>query len=91
MKKETMMEKETARAREELIGLDLEIVESRDPGLKKRQGKIIDETLNMLAIEEGLNMVKIPKKICRFKFTDGIELEGRKLNYRPEDRIKKVR
>lgn len=80
--------------RHELIGLDVRIVKSTDPTQKGLKGKIIDETYNTFKIEtkEGKEKI-IPKKNSTFVFTlssgEKIEVEGRLLVGRPEDRIKK--
>ena len=79
--------------REELIGLEAEVVASRHPGYVGIKGRIIDETRNMFVIEHGGRRKMVPKAVCTFHFTfpDGtvVEVEGRLLVGRPEDRLKK--
>ena len=84
--------------RHELIGLRVDIVSSADPTNAGRGGMVVDETRNMLVIENGRTgkVVKIMKKGAVFEFTgdDGggkTRLAGDDISYRPEDRIKKGR
>ena len=81
-------------ARGELIGLHVKIVDCNDPTWKGREGLIIDETKNTFLIEIDDQEKMIAKKKASFEFTiDGekITIEGSKIMFRPEDRIKKVR
>jgi len=77
----------------EFIGSDLEVIEATEKNYQELQGKIIDETKNMFVIsDEGKNKM-VPKEGNRFKLTiNGRNniLDGNKLKYRPEDRIKKL-
>ncbi len=78
--------------RHELIGLVVEVVESKDPTLKDRTGRIVDETRNTITIEAGGKRKTIPKGICTFRFaleSERIEVLGSALVNRPEDRIKR--
>ena len=79
--------------KEELIGLQAEVVASRHPGYVGIKGRVIDETRNMLVIEHEGRRKMVPKAVCTFHFTfpDGtvVEIEGRLLIGRPEDRLKK--
>jgi len=79
--------------REELIGLEAEVVASRHPGYVGIRGRVIDETRNMFVIEHGGRRKMVPKAVCTFHFTfpDGtvVEIDGRLLVGRPEDRLKK--
>ena len=80
--------------RHELIGLAVRIDESTDPTLKGVRGRVIDETYNTLKIEtkDGKEKV-IPKRNCIFIFTlpnkTKVQVDGKLLVGRPEDRIKK--
>jgi len=85
-------------AQHELIGLKVEIVSSSDSSQVGRSGKVVDETRNMLFIENGSTgkVMKITKDGAVFEFDcDGgngkTSLAGRDIRYRPEDRIKKSR
>ena len=79
--------------KEELIGLEAEVVASRHPGYVGIRGRVIDETRNMFVIEHGGRRKMVPKAVCTFHFTfpDGtvVEIDGRLLVGRPEDRLKK--
>ncbi|MDH7517356.1 MAG: ribonuclease P protein subunit [Candidatus Thermoplasmatota archaeon] len=85
---------EKTLAREELIGRYVTIRECTDPTLENKSGLIIDETKNTFIIEIENKEKKVSKSIAKFEFEqDGkkIVLNGSKLVFRPEDRIKKVR
>jgi len=79
--------------REEFIGLEAVVVASRHPGYVGIKGRVIDETRDMFIIEHGGRRKMVPKAVCTFHFTfpDGtvVEVEGRLLVGRPEDRLKK--
>lgn len=70
----------------------MKIVASVDPGLRGREGVVVDETQKMLALEEGGRVIKVPKALCVFRFVlpDGeeVEVDGRKIVMRPEERVK---
>lgn len=87
------MEKKTL-AREEFIGLPVKIKECKDPDWIGKSGLIVDETKNTFLIEIENEKKMIAKKTARFEFDyDGkkITLDGSKIAYRPENRIKKIR
>ena len=74
--------------RDEFIGKKVEIVESKNKDLVGIKGKIVDETKNMFEIESNGKTKKVQKNICKFKFLpENIVVEGKIINYRPEDRI----
>ncbi len=77
----------------ELIGLQVEVLHSTDPGQVHLSGRVVDETRNLLVIEAGGHEKRIPKQGARFRFAiqGGIEVEGDEIRFRPEDRIKKAR
>ena|SRR3989344_2006124 len=76
----------------ELIGLNAKVVKSPDAGKIGISGRIVDETRNMLEIEERGKTMKIPKREVVIEF----RLSGKSLGKidcsriicRPEDRIK---
>jgi RNase P/RNase MRP subunit p29 len=85
---------ENTLARDELIGLHVKIKDCKDPSLIKKSGLIIFETKNTLHVEIKNKKKIIAKKTAIFEFEyDGnkITLDGSKIAYRPEDRIKKIR
>ena len=79
--------------RHELIGLDVKIAESTDKTQKGLKGIVTDETYNTIKIESGGKEKTIPKKNTIFIFTlpNGVkvQVDGKLLISRPEDRIKK--
>lgn len=80
--------------RHELIGLKVKIEESSDPTQRGLKGKVIDESYSTLKIETVKGKEKtIPKKNSVFIFTlpnkTKVQVEGKLLIARPEDRIKK--
>jgi ribonuclease P protein subunit POP4 len=80
-------------AKHELIGLEIEIVESKNKALIGLKGRITDETKNTITIDDGKER-KIMKSQIKMKTEIGnkkYEIDGRILVGRPEDRIKKQR
>jgi ribonuclease P protein subunit POP4 len=78
--------------RHELMGLAVRIKSSTDP-TQKISGKVMDESYNMLKIEARNKEKTIPKSNSIFIFTlpNGmkVQVDGKLLVGRPEDRIKK--
>ncbi|MFN4132868.1 MAG: ribonuclease P protein component 1 [Candidatus Hadarchaeales archaeon] len=79
--------------RHELVGLRAIIVDSSDPSLKGVEGIVVDESKNMLIIEEGGRLKKIPKSISTFVFIipsgKRVKVDGKMIMGRPEERIGK--
>lgn len=80
--------------RHELVGLRVKVVDSTHEGLIGIEGKVVDETKNTILVEQKDKLVKIvPKGVATFHFNlpDGkiIEIDGKIIIARPEDRIKK--
>lgn len=79
----------------ELIGLEVEVAESLNPSLKGKKGVIMDETRNTLTIKEGKSLKVIPKNEVTLSIStpkgEDVKVKGRKLEARPENRIKKLR
>jgi ribonuclease P protein subunit POP4 len=77
----------------ELIGLEARVVNSSDKNLIGTYGAIIDETKDMLVIDQAGQPKIVQKKSSIFELTlpDGedVDVDGAKLVARPEDRIKK--
>jgi len=85
---------EKTLSKEELIGLHVKIKKCTDPEWKGKNGTIIDETKNTFLIEIKDQKKRIAKNIATFQFEINgkkMMIEGSKIAYRPEDRIKKVR
>jgi ribonuclease P protein subunit POP4 len=53
----------------ELIGLDTKVADSTNSSLIGIEGRIIDETKNMLTIRTGEQVKKVPKSCSSFMFT----------------------
>jgi ribonuclease P protein subunit POP4 len=80
--------------KKELIGRTVTITHCTDPAWINKTGTIIDETKNTFLIRVKGQPKRIAKDIARFEFrVDGkkIVIDGTRLTYRPEDRIKKAR
>jgi ribonuclease P protein subunit POP4 len=80
--------------KEEFIGKHVRIKESTDPNWLNKSGLIIDETKNTFLIEIKNKKKRITKKTATFEFEymgKKIKIKGSRLNFRPEDRIKKSR
>lgn len=67
--------------------MDIEISQAKNRGLVGLKGKIIDETKNTIVIltREGKKTV-IKNQVTLL--TDGLEISGKELAKRPEERIK---
>ncbi len=79
--------------RSEFMGTEAKVAKSTHPNYVGISGKIIDETRNTLTIlQEGKKRIVVKDSaIFHFKFSDGttIEINGKLLAGRPEDRLKK--
>ena len=78
----------------ELIGLYLKVVESSNSFLIGISGKIIDERKKTISVETETDEIKIiPKDVSIFQLFlpngELVEIDGKILVSRPEDRIKK--
>ena len=81
--------------RHELIGLEARVTNSSDPGLIGTYGTIVDETRDMLVIEQAGKPKIVPKANSIFMLTlpsgEEVEVDGAKLVARPEERVRKRR
>jgi ribonuclease P protein subunit POP4 len=79
--------------RAEFIGTEAEVSKSKHPSYVGISGKIIDETRNTITILHEGKRKKVIKDsaVFHFKFSDGtvVEIDGKLLAGRPEDRLKK--
>ena len=85
---------EKTLARDELIGLKVWIRDCTDPNWTGKMGVILDETKNTFLIRLDKQQKRIAKNTAKFEFNiEGkkIIIDGSKIMYRPENRIKKVR
>ena len=72
----------------ELIGKNAKVIDSKNKRLIGIEGKITDETKNMLTIDNK----KLIKEQITFILTDsGEKIEGKQITLRPEDRLKKIK
>jgi len=81
-------------AKDEFIGLKVKIKECSDPEWKGKTGLILNETKNTFLIDINNQEKTIAKNIAIFEFEvddKKISIDGSKIVYRPENRIKKVR
>ncbi len=88
------VKKEMLLVKGELIGKEVRIKDCKDPSWVGRMGKIVDETKNTFKIEIDGKEKVIAKDIAVFEFRVGnetYEIEGTRLKFRPEERIKKAR
>lgn len=78
----------------ELIGLNVKIANSSSRELIGLEGKVVDETKNLLVIETEKGEKRIPKTASTFLFTlesgEKAELKGKEIAFRPEERTKKA-
>lgn len=83
------MDKFEKIARGELIGVRIKIEDSKNKSIIGLQGKIIDETKNMLKIETNKGKKTIIKDQVKINFIDYNQIiDGKILKKRPEERIK---
>jgi ribonuclease P protein subunit POP4 len=82
-----------AIVQQELIGLNAKVVRSSHPGYVGIEGKVLNETRNTIVILHEDKKKIIIKNTSVFNFTmpDGtvVEIDGKAIIGRPEDRIKK--
>jgi len=78
--------------RHELIGLEVRVVKSTQPSHIGVEGRIVNETRNTLTISQRGRDKIIAKETTTFHFRlpNGliVEIEGKNLIKRPEDRVK---
>lgn len=80
--------------RHELIGLEVEVLDAGHEGYKRINGKVKNETRNMLVILQDGEEKMVPKKNTVFGFklnNDLVRVDGNRIMYRPGDRVKKAR
>ena len=84
-----------AVARGELIGLAASVVESADKGLVGLAGTVVDETLRTISLRRADGrIVRVGKRESTFEFATAkgpVRVVGAAMEFRPEDRTKKVR
>jgi len=78
----------------EFIGLHVTVSSCTDPTWKNQSGIIIDETKNTFLIQTQKKAKRIAKDIACFTFSfdqKNIRINGSKIRFRPEERVKKSR
>jgi ribonuclease P protein subunit POP4 len=79
----------------ELIGLKVRVAKSVSLPHKGIEGVVVDETKNTLVVLSKGKEKVVPKKGSTFKFTlpsgAKAEIVGDRINFRPFDRVKKVK
>jgi len=80
--------------RHELIGTQAKVAKSTHSGYVGMSGRIVDETRNTFTVmQEGKKRIVIKdSSVFHFSFPDGtvVEIDGKLLTGRPEDRLKKT-
>ena len=88
-----MMKVTPSVVQHEFIGLDVTVVKSSNPNLVGISGKVVNETRNTFTILQNDNKKVVVKDTSVFDFvmSDGtvVEIDGKVVMGRPEDRIKK--
>ena len=77
----------------ELIGLQVEVVGATDRGMIGIRGRVVDETMKMLVIEQEGKEKMVQKKgsVFRFETRGGVAVRGEEILFRPEERVKRAR
>ena len=76
--------------RHEFIGRRLRVIESAHPPYRTMEGNVVDETQHTFMVRTQAGIRMIPKAGNTF-LIDGKRIDGRRIMFRPEDRIKKIR
>lgn len=72
---------------QEFVGKEVKVTKSDNKQLVGIQGTILDETKNLFIIKTKTKIVKVLKNICTFQI-DKVEINGKKITKKPEERIK---
>lgn len=78
--------------RHELIGLSVRVTQHSNPFNVSISGRVVDETRNTLVIRHDSEDKRVEKQTGTFLFDlngRSVEVEGRVLQGRPEDRVKR--
>ena len=83
-----------AIASNELIGLEARVVKSADPALTGLGGIVVDETMNTVELESGGRVRRLDKRgitiAVRLPTGEEVQVAGRELLQRPDERLKKL-
>ena len=77
----------------ELVGLDVQVTDSRDRKQIGINGSVVRETKNLLYIKSGDTIVKVVKLISEFRFGIGnrrFKVKGEEINFRSHERTEKA-
>ena len=78
----------------EFIGLEVEVMESKNKSQRGLKGKIVDETQKTIKIESENKEKIIPKNGSVFKFVlpngEKMKIIGDEIVFKPEERIRKL-
>ena len=77
----------------ELVGLDAQVIDSKDRAQVGIKGKVIRETKNLLFLDDKNKTREVVKKISTFRFRNGSEsfvVNGEEINFRPYERTEKA-
>lgn len=77
--------------RQEFIGREIEVIDSKNQNLIGIKGKITDETRNTLEIDNTKKLVKGQITFKIKKDHQSFMIDGAQIIGRPEDRVKKIR
>ena len=73
----------------ELIGEEIEIVESSNKSLVGVKGKVVDETKQTLKIQQEGEIKTLLKPAITFRLKKNNQIiSGKEINHRPEERLK---
>jgi len=77
----------------ELLGLDVEVTSHTDPGLVGRTGRIVNETRETILVSGPSGRFQVAKRPAAFTVISPVgvsrSLQGSKLAFRSQDRVKK--
>jgi ribonuclease P protein subunit POP4 len=73
----------------EFIGTEIEIIDSENKSLMGTKGIITDETKNMFTLDNGKKIIKSQSKFKMKIKNKIVEINGKILVARPEDRLRK--
>ena len=76
--------------RDEFMGEQVTVSEHSDPSIQGISGRSVDETRETITIFSNGKSKMVSKRPGKIMFENG-ELEGSKIAYRSQDRIKKVK
>jgi ribonuclease P protein subunit POP4 len=77
----------------ELVGLDVQVIDSRDRKQIGINGSVVRETKNLLYVKTGDTTAKVVKLISVFRFRVGnrrFDVKGEEINFRSHERTEKA-